>query len=172
MPEFSEMPIQQMHLSENQQFDYAKFAISIDELEDEWFVRSGTNRDIIKKFFFEVFNNNPNKDFAWVLDTVFGVITNRMSYSEQKQNLLGLGALLSRLVGDSKDNFRPSEYVFKGKPSFSGNKPPLKGIKAGKAVSGAGDIESTATESNPLHLDSPATAWTEVQKPIKDEPIN
>lgn len=170
MPELRELPIQQMNLSEKGQFDYAKFAISIDGLEDEWFMDSGTDRETVKNIFFEIFNHNPDKDFSWILDEVFNSIREKMSYSEQKQNFLGLAALRVRLASESKNNFESSatKNLFIAKTVIS------KQIIASPAASGS--VNKVLIKNSVIHplsyLDSPAKAWEESQKPTKDEPIN
>lgn len=176
MSELREMPIQQMNLSEKEQFNYAKFIISVDELEDELFVNGGTDRESVKNTFFEVYNNNPNKDFAWIFDTVFNLIIDKMSYSERKQNLLGLAALRFYLTGDSKNNFESTttKDLFVGKTVPSEEISSKESIIASSAVSGdTGNILITDKEIHPLdYIDSPAAAWAKAQEPAKDEPIN
>lgn len=175
MSEFSEMPIQQMNLSEKEQFNYAKFTISVDELEDELFVSGGTDRESVKNTFFEVYNNHPNKDFTWIFDTVFGLIIDKMSYSERKQNLLGLAALRFYLTGDSKNNFESpaTKDLFVGKPA-SEKILSKESFAAAPAASGdTGNILITDKEIHPLdYIDSPAEAWAKAQASTKDEPIN
>lgn len=172
MSEFSEMPIQQMHLKEKQQLEYAKFAISIDEIEDEWFVKSGIERDTLKDIFFEVFNSNSNKDFAWILDLVFDVITQKMSYTEKKQSFQYLAALRVHLAGQSSDGFNSSatKDLFVGKTTPSSK----KSIMADPAASGdTGNILIKDKEIHPLdYIDSPAEAWAKAKEPTKDESIN
>lgn len=176
MSEFSEMPIQEMNLSEKKQFDYAKFAISIDELEEEWFIKSGIDRDSIKNIFFEVFNNNPDKDFDWILDVVFDIISQKKSYAEQKQNFQYLAALRVYLAGENSEGFNPSatKDLFVGKTVPSEAILSKKSIAADTAASGdTGNILIKDTEAHPLaYIDSPAAAWEKAQESTKDEPIN
>ena len=174
MSEFREMPMRLINLSEKKQFDCAKFYILIDKMEDEWFAKSGTDRETLKNLFFDIFSDNPDKEFSWILDAVFNLITEKMSYAEQKQNFLGLATLRTRLAGDSKDNFASSEYIFRGQPGSSGEKPPEKSIEAGLAALGAVDnLLITDKEVHPLdYIDSPATALAKARESTKDEPIN
>ena len=176
MSEFSEMPIQQMRLNEKQQFDYAKFTISIDNIEDEWFIKSGIDRDALKNIFFEVFNGHPSKDFAWILDAVFDVITRKMTYAEQKQCFQYLAALRVFLAGESKSEFESpaTKDLFMGKTVPSEAIPSKKSIEAHPAASGdVNKILIVDKEVQPLdYVDSPAKAWKESQKSTKDEQPN
>lgn len=150
---------QQMNLNTREQFNYAKFSIYIDEMDDGLFVESGVDKEKLKETFFEVYNNNPKKDFSFLLDAVFGFLYEKFSEQEKKRYLQKIGNLRMNLAIGSRSNFPTTEYIYPGNTEHSGGKAIVqKDIKA-KYSAASGGVKPELirnNETSPISkLDSP-----------------
>jgi len=160
---------QPMNLNTTEQFNYAKFSIYIDEMDDELFVESGIDKEKLKNTFFEVYNNNPKKDFSFLLDAVFGFLYEKFSEQEKKRYLQKVANLRMSLAIGSRSNFPTTEYIYSGKTEHSGGKTAVEREIRAKysAVSGSVRPELIRNyEISPISkLDSPEKALERSREP-------
>ncbi|MCX6779970.1 MAG: hypothetical protein NT034_02185 [Candidatus Magasanikbacteria bacterium] len=141
-------------------------------MEEEFFDKKFFTKERIKKLFFDVYNNNPDKEMHWVLDMVCEIVLEFMNDQERDAHFKYLAELRFKLAAGAKDGFKTKEFLFPTSVQKSdGESKKTKDLKAAAAASG--ELEENLIRDHSIdfskYLQTPESILQELKESRKNK---